>query len=490
MSILSLLKNIFIIKVRFGTFLAHFYVMLVKIIMNEEDNMKVFIKTIVGMSIVASSLFASPGDYSWERAAHALEASDKDEGDYFGWSISRSENYAVVGAPSDSMGGSAYVFQKEPSGDWTQMQKLHAPAMPVDSYIGSFGKSVAIAEPSGGSFNDNPSLLVVGAPGSEKENAITGAICIYKLDTTWKQQGECTMGVSNSSEGSAFGYSVAISNWLSGEQTQWGAWVLTPQANIVVGDPGWDMKYANHGLAVFYDYNVTSDSLIYVALTTDHEGTGGSSSDVELGKSVALYDGTAIIAAPGLKRPDPNDDPEDDFVETIDKMGRVYFFTSDGDFISGYTPPHEETDGEHQFGYSVDIFGDHAIVGEKHKEGDLSDGAVYIMKNDGGWNPVSMHTSNADGYGFSVSISNQHAAVGAPHTGTANGTIVMYTNSNDTWSETERFSFEKMWALGISVELYDDTLMVGAPLQERVERFEFVQDTPAVNPSLIMYLLN
>lgn len=455
--------------------------------------MKTLIKTIVVMLIAVLSLFGSTGNYSWERAAHALEASDKEMGDYFGVSISRSLNYAVVGAPDTSMGGSAYVFKKEPNGEWTQMQKLSNPNMPTDSYIGSFGYSVGIAEPSG-VLNSNPTVLIIGAPGSEKYdngvNQITGAVCVYKLDMTWNQQGKCIMGVSNSPEGSAFGYSVAISNWTLATQTQPGMRRITPQLDIVVGDPGWDMKYVNNGLAVFYDYNTTSNSLELVNLIVDHEGAGGGSDDVELGKSVALYDGTAIISAPGLKRADPNDDPDDNVVDTIDKMGRVYFFTSNGAFISGYTPPHEETSGGHQFGYSVDIFGKYAIVGEKHKEGGLSDGAAYILKNDGDWTPIAMKTSSADGYGYSVAINDTHAAVGAPYKGTSNGTIVTYANNADTWGETETFSFEKMSAFGISVELHNDTLMVGAPLQERVERFEFVRKTPVFNPSLIMYLLN
>lgn len=454
--------------------------------------MKTMTKILVGL------LFAVSLQAGWEEASSALEASDGDSGHYFGLSVDFDRHYAIVGAPSDTPTGSAYIFKKDPNGIWIEFQKLDDPSTPSgDSTISieSFGLSVGIAESFGG-FNTNPSLLVVGAPNStislNSDIKKTGAICTYELSTDtgfWEQQGDCLMGVS---QDGGFGYSVGISNWLSSSTSQFGMITIIPKANLVASDPLYDLKYPNQGFVFFQEYNSTTHRWQTVGATVDHEGTGGGASDVKLGHSVAIYRDIAIISAPGLTRPDPNDDPDDTITSVIPKMGRVYFYTAGGDFISGYTPPHEETVGGHTFGLSVDIYGSYCVVGEKHKEGGSTNGAVYVLKNDGGWGPTTggVLTSSANGYGHSVAINNKHLAVGAPFTGSVNGTVFMYAkNENDWWGEVERFEVTKQWAFGFNVVLYDNTLMVGAPLKERVKVFSYTPK-PDFNPAIIMYLLN
>ncbi len=79
-----------------------------------------------------------------------LVASDGAIGDFFGQSVAISGNYAVVGAYLDDdqsdESGSAYVLERQPAGDWQEVQKIT-----TDDAIGEtrfrFGRSVAIEGP-------------------------------------------------------------------------------------------------------------------------------------------------------------------------------------------------------------------------------------------------------------------------------------------------------------------------------------------------------
>ena len=74
-----------------------------------------------------------------------LLSSDGLEGDYFGYSVSISGNYAIVGAPNDDNGvisGSAYIYYYNGS-NWIEQQKL----IPSDNTYGvKFGNSVSISD--------------------------------------------------------------------------------------------------------------------------------------------------------------------------------------------------------------------------------------------------------------------------------------------------------------------------------------------------------
>ena len=94
-----------------------------------------------------------------------LTPSDGFDIDNFGFSVSLSEDTAVVGAPSDGDGGSkpgrAYVFA-EPTGGWTNMTQT-AELTPSDGQIGySFGLSVALSG----------ATAVVGSPGHPEGGAV------------------------------------------------------------------------------------------------------------------------------------------------------------------------------------------------------------------------------------------------------------------------------------------------------------------------------
>ncbi|MEM7307274.1 MAG: hypothetical protein AAF682_11420 [Planctomycetota bacterium] len=102
-----------------------------------------------GMTGLSSSgtayVFERQTDGTWSEVTK-LEPLDPSTNDDFGWSVSLSGTRAVAGAPlDDPMGpssGSAYVFERQADGTWPQVDKL----VPLDGdAIDSFGFAVAIS---------------------------------------------------------------------------------------------------------------------------------------------------------------------------------------------------------------------------------------------------------------------------------------------------------------------------------------------------------
>ncbi len=129
---------------------------------------------------------------SWTQQAQ-LTASDGESGDYFGHSVSISGDYAITGAYYDNIGsntdqGSAYIFYKSGT-SWTQQIKLTA----SDGVTGEwFGFSVSISGDYAivGALND-----AIGNNGSQGS-----AYIFHRSGTTWTQQAKLTASDGESSE--------------------------------------------------------------------------------------------------------------------------------------------------------------------------------------------------------------------------------------------------------------------------------------------------
>ncbi len=131
-----------------------------------------------------NNMLNSGSAYVFERISgtwtqvNKLDASDRAAGDYFGISVSISGNYAIVGANNEdedpaglntvSNCGSAYIFERDGAGAWSQKQKIVA----SDRGIGdSFGYSVSISGDyaiAGAYFEDEDAsgLNTLGSAGS------------------------------------------------------------------------------------------------------------------------------------------------------------------------------------------------------------------------------------------------------------------------------------------------------------------------------------
>ena len=110
-------------------------------------------------------------------------ASDRDYVDWFGWSVSISDNFAIVGAlldTDDSTGGdagAAYIFEIDNGGNWIEVQKILSSDR---EKFDKFGCSVSIS----GNY------AIIGAFAENEDasggNTIgdTGSAYIFKRDST------------------------------------------------------------------------------------------------------------------------------------------------------------------------------------------------------------------------------------------------------------------------------------------------------------------
>ena len=136
---------------------------------------------------------------SWSQQAKLL-ASNAGFGDRFGYSVSISGDYAIVGAYAESAGGSqagtAYVFVRSGT-SWSQQSKLVASDAQASDF---FGFSVSIS----GDY------AVVGAYREDAGGTDAGAAYVFaRSGTSWSQQAKLV--ASDAEVDDFFGYSVSIS---------------------------------------------------------------------------------------------------------------------------------------------------------------------------------------------------------------------------------------------------------------------------------------
>ena len=158
-----------------------------------------------------------------------------------------------------------------------------------------------------------------------------------------------------------------------------------------------------------------------LAYTLDNPNPVGTSADDRFGYSVAIDGDYAIIGA----------NLEDDSGGTSSGKAYIYNVTTGTLVHTLDNPSAFGTSGGDQFGNSVAISGDHAIVGA-YVEGDAGgtySGKAYIYNVSTGAlvhtldNPTPFGTSANDNFGYSLAISGDHAIVGAYGEGDAGGTF-------------------------------------------------------------------
>jgi hypothetical protein len=120
--------------------------------------------------------------------------SDGAGGDQFGFSVSISENYAIVGASNtDGSEGKAFIYHKLSNTDWDPNAPVEIKAK-IPGIGDAFGRSVAITD----------DYAVVGASGKQY------AYAFIRSGSSWSQEAEFVADPS-SQAGDYFAWSVAIS---------------------------------------------------------------------------------------------------------------------------------------------------------------------------------------------------------------------------------------------------------------------------------------
>lgn len=184
----------------------------------------------------------------------------------------------------------------------------------------------------------------------------------------------------------------------------------------------------------------------------------------EFGASVAISGDSVIVGAP-------------DAGDIISPPGRAYIFVRSG---SSWSEEDEliasDAEGGDEFGHSVAISGDTAVVGAPNEDAGFigsGPGAAYVFgRSAGGWTEeakvIATDPSGGAEFGCSVTISGDHVAVGAygaSGVGSSEGSVHVYVRSGTTWPFQERLSASDAHGgdfFGYSVAMSGSSLIVGA----------------------------
>ena len=295
-----------------------------------------------------------------------LIASDGSYSDNFGWSVSISGDYAIVGAECDTdngiYNGSAYIFKQEEN-QWIEQTKLTA--SDGDNYY-VFGHSVWI----------NDSYAFIGAPGASYENNDhVGAVYIFKLEgSNWIEYEKLVASDCGFSD--EFGTSISV----------FGDY-------IIVGSPDNDGNDLWSGAAYIFkkEGNNWVEQVKLIA-------SDGATAD-HFGCSVSIFGNYAIVGA------EWND-------ENGDQSGSVYIFERVGEswieyekLIASYTT------SEYTFGRDVSINGDYLVVGSDTYD---TNGLASIFElQDSTWVEQVTFYDRGGHYGNSVSMCEDKMIIGA-----------------------------------------------------------------------------
>jgi len=349
-----------------------------------------------------------------------LLASDGEESDWFGWHVSISGDYALIGAHwADGNGacsGSAYVFIRSGT-SWSEQAKLLA----SDGAGGDcFGSSVSI----------DGDYAIIGARQDDDTGEDFGSAYVFmRSGTSWSEQAKLL--ASDGATEDFFGMDVSI----NGDYALIGA--------------HWDDDNGNEsGSAYVFMRSGTSWSEQAKLLPSD-----GASGDC-FGSSVSIDGDYALIGA---------------------HSGSAYIFKRSGTSWSEQAKllPSDGASGD-CFGKSVSISGDYAIIGAIWDDDNGDDsGSAYVFKRDGTiWTEeqklLASDGAYRDNFGNSVSISGDYALIGAHRdddNGNESGSAYIFKRSGTSWSEQAKLlpsDGASGDCFGKSVSIDGDYALIGA----------------------------
>ncbi len=345
------------------------------------------------------SLTSTLQSQSWDQLIKIC-ASDRAANASFGTSVSIDGDYAIVGVQGEDSGGNdagaAYIFKKN-AGTWTQIKKIVASD---PTAADNFGRSVSIS----GDY------AIVGAPSNQFDpggnNPLSNAGSAYIF---YKDQG----GVDNwgqiqkivaldRAQGDSFGSSVSI----SGNYLIVGAYAESHD------EAGSNFLHAAGSAYIFYKTGVTTwDSGIKI-VASDRVA------DAYFGNSVSIYGDYAIVGA-------PYEDKDAAGLNSVSRAGGAYIFyrTGTNSWTSRYKIVATDRESDDNFGISVSISGNYAIVGAPGEDPSAiqNAGSAYIFYRtatntwDSGTKIVAPDAGGSDLFGQAVAISGNFAAIGVSY---------------------------------------------------------------------------
>ena len=261
--------------------------------------------------------FGVKGGFALSPTEFKIIAGDGAAGDFFGLSVSIDGDYAIVGAHLDddnaSASGSAYIFRRFGT-SWLEEAKLTASDGAVNDL---FGRSVSLSG----------DRAIVGARGDDDNGSSSGSAYIFRrVGTVWTQEAKLT--ASDGQAGDRFGFSVSV----DGDRA-------------IVGADGDDDNGSNSGSA--YIFRRFGTSWLEEAKLTASDGAAFD----RFGFSVSLSGDRAIV---GARVDDDNGSAS----------GSAYIFRRFGtSWLEEAKLTASDGAAFDQFGFSVSLSGDQAIVG-------------------------------------------------------------------------------------------------------------------------------
>jgi hypothetical protein len=375
-----------------------------------------------------------------------IVAQDRTHNDEFGRAVSISGNYAVIGAPYDDedekggvalRAGSAYIFKLDDGGKWKQLQKISA----FDRMPGAeFGVSVAI---SGNYLVVGANRDHLGVNGLYYSN-LAGSAYVYRLvNGTWQfMQKIIANPTARVQQGQAFfGSAVAI----DGNTIV----VAAPDHALDVTDK---LESSVSSAGALFVYMLTNEGWIQTQKLVSKDRKIGDG----LGNAVAICGDNIIAGSWG-------GDYDGMYANRMEAAGAAYIFERKGGVWSQTQKiAAEDRSPYDEFGFSVGISGNYAVVGARrvtlNKGDDAIDdytGNAYVFKRggDGKWvqqmkiNPDDR--TKEDNLGNAVGISGDYLIVSAMKQDTdslgnympdAGAIYVYYLNKNGDWIPSDKIS--------------------------------------------------
>ena len=296
-----------------------------------------------------------------------LVPADGGAGHFFGSDVSIDGNIALVGARNDhtktAFSGSAYLFERQSSGVWTQLQNLYPSDAEVED---NFGYSVALSG----------DICVIGATSWAGQAGKAAYVYERQPNGLWEESARLQPeGLS----GDGFGSSVA-----------------TDGESIVVGVPYDDDLGTNSGSAFVYSQSESGDWAQVAKLLGS-----GIGSDHHFGRNVEV-DGETIMVSGNQGN-----------------YGHVYVFersgSSDWAEVQAIADPHGPSG--HAFGGAVALEGDVAVIGSYLDSGvDQFTGTARVYVHELGQWTYRHFLRASDGssrFGAAVDISGETVVIGA-----------------------------------------------------------------------------
>ncbi|MBN8460275.1 MAG: IPT/TIG domain-containing protein [Verrucomicrobia bacterium] len=448
-----------------------------------------------------------------------LKASNTGYSDRFGYAVAIDGDTAVVGAPyenSNATGvngnqadnsapssGAVYVFVRT-GGVWSQQAYLKAENTGSEDLFGSAvavsGDTVVV-----GAWQEDSNAT--GVNGNQSDNSAPNSGAVYVFTRTagvWSQQ--AYLKASNSAAGDRFGISVDV----DGDTIAVGASQEDSNATGVGGNQA-DNSATNSGAAYIF---ARSGGVWTQQAYVKASNTGASDF---FGGSVAVSADTLVVGAINESSNATGvNGSQGDHIST-QYAGAAYVFTRSGGVWSqqAYLKA-GNTGANDNFGISVDVDGDTAVVGANREAGNATGvnapltggsgtqsdnsaqdcGAAYVFtRSSGTWSQQAYlkasNTGAYDSFGLSVAVDGDTLVVGAPYesanatgvnaplsggsgtqadnSATYAGAAYMFARSSGTWSQLAYLKASNTQAIdlfGGSVAVSGITILAGAAYED------------------------